>query len=117
MLRLRFALGLVALVALAVACTTEDGVTPSCTDRASCHPPPTCEIAPANPRACCVDEDGNELTGVPLEQCLIGFGVAASGGAGGSGADGGGGSGATGGSAGGSGGSGGTGGGGGAGGG
>ncbi|MEJ7732809.1 MAG: hypothetical protein WKG00_26855 [Polyangiaceae bacterium] len=115
MVRLR----LLAMAALAVACTTEDSVTPQCATAEACHPPPIGEVAPPEREQCGVDEAGAALTGVDLVVCLRGFGVeagagGAAAGGGGSGAAGGGGaaggSGGTGG-AGGSGGSGGTGGG------
>jgi hypothetical protein len=99
MTRLRF---LAAMAALAVACTTEDSVTPKCATPEECHPDPICEVAPSEPAQCCVDAGGAPLTGVDLEVCLIGFGVdpvgTGGGGSGGNGAAGGGGSGATGGS-------------------
>jgi hypothetical protein len=73
------AIGLVGLGA----CTSDQGQTPSCTfnvDQNGINPESSgCEqfavCAKPDPAQCCVDVNGNPLTGSDLTTCLFGYGV------------------------------------------
>ncbi|MEZ4298785.1 MAG: hypothetical protein R3B70_27790 [Polyangiaceae bacterium] len=78
-------LALVAMASALPACA-EQGTTPTCEDNITedgmqadvddaCNPFGVCKKDPANPEKCCVDDNGDPLTGARFDACMYGFGA------------------------------------------